>query len=80
MNHREASRGKGRLLGAAFSTTMFSIAFLVVAGLLKMLASQIESGRRRRNWTTGGLNTYTFFSAHRATRPWLLIARLPASP
>ena len=40
-------------MGAAFSTTMFSIAFLVVAGLLKMLASQIESGASKPNHTFG---------------------------
>ncbi|ASN19089.1 SdpI family protein [Arthrobacter sp. YN] len=40
-------------MGAAFSTAMFSIAFLVVAGLLKMLASQIEAGQSRRNPTFG---------------------------
>lgn len=40
-------------MGAAFSTTMFTIAFLVVAGLLKMLASQIEAGESRPNHTFG---------------------------
>ncbi|MCT9868405.1 SdpI family protein [Paenarthrobacter aurescens] len=40
-------------MGAASSTTMFSIAFLVVAGLLKMLASQIEAGQSRPNPTFG---------------------------
>ncbi|UKA50780.1 SdpI family protein [Arthrobacter sp. FW305-123] len=40
-------------MGAAFSTTMFSIAFLVVAGLLKMLASQIEAGQSKPNPTFG---------------------------
>lgn len=40
-------------MGAAFSTTMFSIAFLVVAGLLKMLASQVEAGESRPNHTFG---------------------------
>jgi hypothetical protein len=32
---------------------MFSITFLVVAGLLKMLASQIEAGESRPNYTFG---------------------------
>lgn len=32
---------------------MFSIAFLVVAGLLKMLASQVEAGESRPNYTFG---------------------------
>jgi len=32
---------------------MFSIAFLVVAGLLKMLASQIEAGQSKPNPTFG---------------------------
>ncbi|KUM34703.1 SdpI family protein [Arthrobacter sp. EpRS71] len=40
-------------MGAAFSTAMFSIAFLVVAGLLKMLASQIEAGQSKPNPTFG---------------------------
>lgn len=40
-------------MGLAFSTAMFSIAFLVVAGLLKMLASQVEAGESRPNYTFG---------------------------
>ncbi|MGF6834043.1 hypothetical protein QF015_002218 [Paenarthrobacter sp. TE4293] len=45
--------GRAVALGAAFSTTMFSLAFLVVAGLLKMLSSQIEAGQSRPNYTFG---------------------------
>ncbi|WP_190991394.1 SdpI family protein [Pseudarthrobacter sulfonivorans] len=41
------------VLGAAFSTTMFTIAFLVVAGLLQMLASQVKSGESKPNYTFG---------------------------
>ncbi|WP_172323983.1 SdpI family protein [Paenarthrobacter sp. CM16] len=40
-------------MGAAFSTTMFTIAFLVVAGLLQMLASQVKSGDSKPNYTFG---------------------------
>ncbi|WP_157731766.1 SdpI family protein [Arthrobacter sp. YN] len=41
------------VLGAVFSTTMFTIAFLVVAGLLQMLASQVKSGDSKPNYTFG---------------------------